>query len=277
MATEMERFKAGFLARSSHELRSPINSVISLHQLILADLCEDPAEEREFIAQAQSAAEKMLSLLDRLISISKTIYGTESLQIQPLQLELVLGEVLHFTQLQARNRSLHLEIEPPDPEIYVLADPRWLRQILIYLIDTPITLMQEGYIRLKTQADWQEQRVNIWIEDQRPAAFWRDPIDWLPEGTQPLPKLLQLSEARAAHLDESNMPPSPGLNLLIVQTLLELMGGELLLLATPEEDSSALDAASNQPAHLSPSSAPNFTQIQCSLPLAPAGEATPGS
>ncbi|MEW5858349.1 MAG: sensor histidine kinase, partial [Cyanobacteriota bacterium] len=32
MATEMSQFKAGFLARTSHELRSPLNSLIGLHQ-----------------------------------------------------------------------------------------------------------------------------------------------------------------------------------------------------------------------------------------------------
>ncbi|MGB3135989.1 MAG: hypothetical protein WBB18_04195, partial [Nodosilinea sp.] len=34
--------QAAFLGTASHELRAPINQIISLHQLILEDLCEDP-------------------------------------------------------------------------------------------------------------------------------------------------------------------------------------------------------------------------------------------
>ena len=53
----LERFKSGFLARTSHELRSPINTIVSLHQLILEDLCEGPEEEKEFIEQSKNAAQ----------------------------------------------------------------------------------------------------------------------------------------------------------------------------------------------------------------------------
>jgi His Kinase A (phospho-acceptor) domain len=263
MATEMEKFKSGFLSRSSHELRSPINSVISLHQLILADLCENPAEEREFIAQAQIAAEKMLSLLDRLIGLSKLAYGTEHLQIQPLLLEEVLSEVQHLTQLQAQNRSLRLEIALPDPGLYVLADPRWLRQVLISLIDTPISLMQEGYIRLKTQVAPDQQQIYIWIDDQRPAEFWRDPIDWLKtlktSAAQPTSTSAAAKKGLEGGLEEGEIPerlPSPGLNLLIVKNLLEMMGGRLEVLATPLSPPEPEDAVLS-----------NFTRIQCSLPL----------
>ena len=43
---QISHFKGGFLARISHELRSPLSQLTSLHQLILNDLCEDPQEER---------------------------------------------------------------------------------------------------------------------------------------------------------------------------------------------------------------------------------------
>ena len=51
MAAQMSQFKAGFLARTSHELRSPLSSMIGLHQLILSDLCESPEEQKEFIKE----------------------------------------------------------------------------------------------------------------------------------------------------------------------------------------------------------------------------------
>jgi signal transduction histidine kinase len=217
MTTEMAQFKAGFLGRSAHELRSPINSVISLHQLILADLCESPEEEREFIAQAQTAAEKMLKVLDRLILISKVSYGVEPAQFQPVPLMEAIAEVDQLTRLQAQNRNLRLTIELPDPEIYVMSDPRWLRQALLNLLDTPISLMQEGIIRLTTQISAETQEALILIEDQRPAQFWSEPI----EEAMPL-----VSEI-----------PSGELNLLIVQAILEIMGGRLTILATPNETS----------------------------------------
>jgi signal transduction histidine kinase len=236
MAMEMAQFKAGFLARTSHELRSPINSVISLHQLILADLADNPAEERDFIAQSYGAAEKMLSVLDQLIHISKAAHGTEQLYLQPLPLQSILAEVKNLTHLQAQNRNLRLAIAMPDPEIYVLADPKWFQQVLMSLVDLPISLMQAGTIRVTTEAVLPAQEIRICVEDDRPMSFWSEPIN-----------LLQLLQANQNNPVESALLPSPGLSLLMNQTLMELMGGRLEVLAVPSAESA-------------------MTRIQCSIP-----------
>jgi signal transduction histidine kinase len=219
MAMEMAQFQAGFLARTSHELRSPINSVISLHQLILADLADNPEEERDFIRQSAGAAEKMLGVLDQLISISKTTCGTEQLHLQSLRLIDLFAEIKTLTHLQAKNRNLRLEMAMPDSELYVLADPKWLQQVLLSLVDTSIRLMPEGTIRVTTQTE--AQQVQICIEDERPAEFWSEPLD-----------LLQLLKGRSAVTSEGLLP-SPGLSLMMNQTLMEVMGGRLEVLAVP--------------------------------------------
>ncbi|MBF2075353.1 MAG: HAMP domain-containing histidine kinase [Synechococcales cyanobacterium C42_A2020_086] len=245
MAKQSEQFKAGFLARTSHELRSPINSVISLHQLILADLCDSPDEERDFIRQSYDAAQKMLGLLDQLIAVSKATYGTEQLQIQPVALEDVLMEVQSLTYLQAQNRGQRLELEYPDPDLYVLADPRWLRQAVVNLVDTPIGLMQEGSVRLTVQTNEAAQQVHIQIDDQRPASFWSEPLDLL--------SLLRSQEGDLATIRAATETPlpSPALSLLVSQTLIELMGGQLEVLAVPQFEA-------------------DLTCIRCTLPLATA-------
>lgn len=251
MAREMAQFQAGFLARTSHELRSPINSVISLHQLILADLAEDPAEEREFVAQANQSAQKMLTLLDQLISVSKAIHGSTELQLQAVSLWEALAEIEQFTQLQARNRNLRLHIELPEPDILVYADRNWLRQVLLNLVDGPIALMQEGHIRLTSQEDPEIQHVHIDIEDERPAHFWHDPIDLLSAIKANKPSTEGF--ARDALLEERSQEPSPGLSLLVTQTLLQLMDGHLEILSIPTAKEPDADA---------------ITRIRCSLPLA---------
>ncbi|NJN88366.1 MAG: ROK family protein [Leptolyngbyaceae cyanobacterium SL_7_1] len=222
LAVEMVQFKAGFLARTAHELRSPLNSVISVQQLILADLCESPQEEREFTIQANLAAKRMLGLLDEVIAVSKTEYGSALPDLQPLSLAEVLEEVHVLTHMQAQNRSLKLIIDFPDPAITVLADRRWLKQVLVNLIETPIGLMQEGSIWVTTQVLASKQAI-IQIQDQRPIESWSEPSD-----------LLQLSSTTAP------IPPAPtrslrpmGLTLLVCQTLLEQMQGRLELIQTP--------------------------------------------
>jgi signal transduction histidine kinase len=261
MAAEMSQFKASFLARAAHELRSPLNGVISLHQLILSDLCDDPAEEREFVAQAHTAALKMLTRLDEVINVSKLEHGTSQLQIQPLQLIEVLEEVRRLTYLQAQNRSLRLEMEMPDAEVYVLADPHWFRQVLVNLITTSIAQMQEGYIRLSTQVLPSAEQVQIFLEDQRLATAGTSELSVTAAKTS-----AQVEPIADAFSQAGERSPAPGLNLIVSQTLMQMMQGRLEVLAVPDPDPATDTSKTSATATLAPQS--SLTKICCSIPLA---------
>lgn len=238
LAHEMSQFKAGFLARTSHELRSPLNSLIGLHQLILSDLCDDPAEEREFVVQAHDAALKLVKLMDEILDVSRIQHGTNYLEIQPLQLARVLEEVYNFTHLLAANRNFTFQLTPPDPEIYVLADPRWLRQVLVSLLDTCIAQMEEGSICVSAQAIPAAELVHIWLDVQLPTSAWNEPMDLIQPSHVPHEAVYK------------NTAPSSGMRLLMNQTVLELMKGRLEFLPIPTDENES-----------------NFTRIQIAIPL----------
>jgi signal transduction histidine kinase len=221
MAREMSQFKAGFLARTTHELRSPLNGLIGLHQLILSDLCENPAEEREFIAQAHERTLKLLKLMDEILSVARTEHGTNKLDIQPRLLAQVLEEVYDLTYMLAANRNFSLQIFAADPEIYVLADHRWLRQVLINLVDTAIAQMEEGSIYISSSIIPTSNLAYIWLDVPTHAISWSESID------------LIKSEDKLSRTDAENASLSPGMKLLLNQTLVEVMGGKLEILPSP--------------------------------------------
>lgn len=240
MASEMSQFKAGFLARTSHELRSPLSTMIGTLQLILSDLCDDPAEEREFVEQAHVAALKLVKLIDEIISVAKTEHGTERMDIEPIQLAKVFEEVDDLTYLQAANRGIRLEIVPPDPEIYVLADLPRFRQVLVNLVDTAVAQMEEGSISVSAHASPESGYVHIWVDDQRSVSAWSESWDLLKHD-------LECDVTKSS--DNSHV--SSGMRLLMNQTLLSLMSGKLEVLAVPSESEEC-----------------NFNRTQCSIPLA---------
>lgn len=239
MAREMSQFKAGFLARTTHELRSPLNGLIGLHQLILSDLCEDPAEEREFIAQAHERTLKLLKVMDEILNVARTEHGTNKLDIQPRPLAQILEEVYDLTYMLAKNRNFPLQLLPTDPEIYVLADYLWLRQILISLIDTAIIQMEEGSICISTSIMSKSNFVNIWLDVPTHAIPSSEPIDLMKFEDQP------------TQINQENAAPSPGMRLLINQTLVEVMGGKLEIL----------------PSTIAKEPLQQITRLQISIPL----------
>jgi hypothetical protein len=244
MAKEMSHFKAGFLARTSHELRSPLSSLMGMHQLILSDLCDSPEEEREFLAQAHISAQKMVKLLDEVIAIAKTEQGTSKLEIRPLSLTQIFEEIEVLTHMQAANRNLQLKVISPAQDIQVLADPRRFRQVLLGLVDSTIAQMDEGTIQVSAVCSTDTQQVSIWIDVRCPNPIWHEPVDLLSQ------------EPKAETKPDKNVKLAPGLNLFMVKILVEVMDGRIELLAIPDNETAG-DMVGK-----------TITRIQCSMPLA---------
>jgi K+-sensing histidine kinase KdpD len=240
MATQINQFKTGFLARSAHELRRPLSNLIALHQIILSDLCENPQEERDFVEQAYQSAQKLLKILDDLIAVSKIEYGNVSLDIRPIGLSQVVGEVRQLIYLQAENRSLHLDISLPQPDVYVMADFQRLVQVLLTIIDTTISHARDGRIRIVAHSSPEGQGC---IEVDCPVNIWQESLDLL--------KTLPESNLEAKSSLKILPEMSPAMKIQIAQTLLEAMGGSLQIAeASPEAEND------------------NFKRLQCLIPLA---------
>ncbi len=248
MAVEVGQFKSGFLARTSHELRSPLSRLLSLHQLILSDLCEDPEEMREFVGQAYESAKKLLELLDDVINVSKLEHGRMELSIETVSLNQILLEIYSLISLPAANRNLQLQLDFPEPEIDVKADWARLKQVLLSLMDTPISLMSTGTLGVVVSADADTGYAYIDISDQRPASFWQEALDGT--GAIAPPADIPTPTTPTAHPADF----SPTFRLWMNQTILELMHGRLDLLEVPP----ATDPDDN--------SSP--TRLRCAIPLA---------
>lgn len=244
MAKQRSQFKAGFLLRTVHELRSPLSSLIGMHQLILSDLCDSPEEERSFVVQANASAQKIVKLLDEVIAVAKAEYGTLRLDIQPVQLIKAFAELEERTSLTEKNPGLSLEIVPPLPELYVLADPRRLRHVLVGILRSAIAQMKEGSIKVSAGRVSGKEAVQIWMDVKSPNPLWSEPIDSLH------------STSEKDGQESPTALVSDGLNLLIVNTLVEVMQGSLEVVVMEETESNG----SQKPTQL--------TCLECSLPLA---------
>ncbi|NER80797.1 MAG: HAMP domain-containing histidine kinase [Leptolyngbya sp. SIO1D8] len=229
-ALELAQFRGGFLARTAHELRSPINKVISLQQMILEGLCDNPEEEREFIAESQAASLKLLEYLDFLIRVSKIEAGRLTPEMQQVALAPIFNQVKEMTHLQAADRSLRLIVEPPDDTLHVWTDPSWLRNALATLVEIAIDSCDRGTIRLVLAPEAPPDSCYIWIEDDRPATQWQE------SATLPMLQDFDLEDTL-----------STSLRMGMVETTLKAIDSQLSILSTSS-------TAEN-----------SITRLQCSL------------
>lgn len=240
-------FLAGFLARTAHELRSPLSSAIGLHQMILNDLCDDPEEERDCVHEANRSTLRLVELLDRLIEASKLAQGAIAPEIQPVIVADLLDEVRRLVQLQAANRNFRFTVDLPDRDLWAIGDPKRLVQALIGAIDATIrqlaTLADGGDLALTASAT--DATVEIWFDSSCPPEAWQEAIDLMAAapGADPTAILNPLksfspgdrpkAELRTA---DDRAPLSPTLSLWVAQMLLESMAGSLALATFPETE-----------------------------------------
>lgn len=257
---EIAQYKSGFLARSSHELRSPLSGLIGMHQLVLEQLCDSPEEERDCIVQANESALKMVKVLDDVIDAAKLEHGTIQASIQPVQLAPLLQKIYRLTHLQAQNRNIRLHIPTPKPELYVLADPLRLQQALVRLIDTTTSELHEGTIQLSIQPSAIDQTICLAIDQPVDLETWSDPIAWMQQNPTWKEVIYGtgLPEKRVI-VELAHVPfPSPGFSLLLAQILFQSMQGNIQVVPLPDQTVSEKVETSQ--------TVPPLTRIECMLP-----------
>jgi len=226
-ALELADFKGGFLARTAHELRSPLNKIISLQQMILEGLCDDIEEERQFVADAYAASLKLLEYLDLMIRVSKIEMGPLEPQLQSVSLVATFDQVKESTHLQVADRNLRLIVAPPAPTVNVQADPAWLRNLLTTLIEMAVEGGDRGTLHLSTAPPTDGSCCGIWLTDDRATTPWQEP--------------LELPPASEFTLDDTL---STSLRMSLVAAMTQGMGGHLSWCALPEgEDGTRLQIA----------------------------------
>lgn len=225
LTQEMCRFKGGFLARVSHELRSPLSGLIGTHQLILNDLCEDPEEERDFLSRAHEYSLKMVEMLDIVLKVARAEQGRSPLKVEPVRLYDVFQEVRELSALQVANRNYHYDVPMPKKTLWVKADYKPLVQVLLHQVITAIDGMSEGSLRLSSGQGSQNE-VYIWLDSPCPLDIWNEPVEQL-RSPPPEPKI-PVSATELPHL-------STGLSWLVDYTLLDIMGGQLDILQPPPD------------------------------------------
>ncbi len=137
--------KSEFVANMSHEVRTPMNGIIGMTELVLATPL-DP-EQRQFLGMVKSSADSLLTILNDILDFSKIEAGKLDLNPSPFGLRGMLGETLQMLAVRAHQRSLELAWRvAPDVPDGLVGDAERLRQVLINLVGNAVKFTEAGEI-----------------------------------------------------------------------------------------------------------------------------------
>ena len=132
------RAKNDFLDKMSHDIRTPLNAIIGMHELALGSP-DDPGLVTDCLKKAKMSSEYLVSVINDVLDMSKIESGKMTVSNRQFNMEELLDHVMQMEENPAREKrlSLFLDLESPIDTDFI-GDPLRIRQCLINLVSNSI-------------------------------------------------------------------------------------------------------------------------------------------
>ena len=225
-AEKANHAKSNFLAIMSHELRSPMNGVITVAQLLKDTRLE--SHQKDLLELITNSGEHLLTVINDILDLSKMDSGKFNITPAEFQLQHLVRNSLEILKKQAEQKHLEFDIQYDDsiPE-WILGDSTRIRQIIINLISNAIKYTEKGFIRLTIANNGIKEKnlsLRIISEDSGIGIAPKDQANLFKPFTQ-------------VENFETRKKEGSGLGLSISKQLIELMNGTIILDSQPGKGS----------------------------------------
>lgn len=147
-----DRAKSEFLATMSHEVRTPMNGIIGMTDILLDTQLD--VEQREFAGRVRSAAESLLTILNDILDFSKMEAGRMVLEERPFEIRTCFEDAIDLVAANAEEKGLMLACVIPGgvPKMGV-GDSGRIRQIILNLLANAVKFTEAGEIVLSVSSE----------------------------------------------------------------------------------------------------------------------------
>lgn len=216
-AENANRAKSQFLAKISHEIRTPINAVIGMNELILRESREDNV--RKYAGDVKESSVLLLNIINEILDSSKIESGKMDIVVERYETGSLLNDLYNMINVRAKEKNLQLifDIEPTVCKAYY-GDERRIKQVLLNLLTNAVKYTNKGTITLKvsTQINKDKAILTYSVKDTG-IGIKEENIAKIYDAFQ------RFDVSRNKNVEGT------GLGMNIAQQLLKLMGSELYI------------------------------------------------
>jgi len=214
------RAKSEFVARMSHEMRTPLNAVLGFSQLMQSDEHEPlaPVQQRR-VERIRAAGWHLLQLIADVMDLASFESGSVRVEATRVALFDTLDEAIAICETQARSRGVVLHVHDREGRrLFVQADPIRLRQVLINLLSNAIKYNRIGG-SVDIHAGLSDGRITLELQDSG--------IGMTPEQLEHLYEPFNRLGRERGEIEGS------GIGLVLTRQLVERMNGLLRIDSEP--------------------------------------------
>ncbi len=236
---EVDRMKSEFVSLVSHELRTPLTSIKGYVDLLLDGEVGELAEDQvEFLGIVKASADRLVSLVNDLLDISRIESGKIELKRAPEDLTALIRQAASTLRPQIEGKRQDLVLDLPADLPPVLGDADRITQILVNLLSNAHKYTPAGgHIAVRAHAGMQQ--IQVQVSDTG-------------IGLSPEEQAQLFTRFFRAHNRATQEAGGTGLGLAITRSLVEMHGGQITVESAPGQGSTfsfTLPIAQDAPSH----------------------------
>jgi two-component system phosphate regulon sensor histidine kinase PhoR len=221
---KLENVRRDFVANVSHELKTPVTSIKGFVETLLDGAMHNPADAERFLRIVASQADRLNSIIEDLLTLSRLEQGAEKAEIalEPSPIRHVLTTAAEVCQLKAAAKQIQVEIAC-DEGLCTRINAALLEQAVVNLVDNAIKYSPKGQ-QVQVAAFPDNGEIVIRVADQGCGI----PKEHLPRIFE---RFYRVDRARSRELGGT------GLGLAIVKHIAQVHGGHATVKSTVGEGS----------------------------------------
>lgn len=238
-AEQNAAIKEEFLARMSHEMRTPLNGIVGLNYL-LRDTSLDETQLK-YIDSIKKSSDHLLNIINDILDFSKLEAGKLEVDSIPFNIETILDQTKSALLYSAESKGVYFDIKVDDKmaECY-LGDPFRLYQVILNLCTNAIKFTENGGLLVEISVAKENKASQLLIID-----FTDTGIGIAENKIKDLFKSFSQTDIGTARKYGGT-----GLGLSIARQLAEAMGGTLELLKSKMDQGSTFRLSMNLPVYI---------------------------
>ncbi|HJQ67718.1 MAG TPA: ATP-binding protein [Blastocatellia bacterium] len=218
---QVDEMKSRFISTIAHEVRTPLNAIIGLIQVLGRDKREPlTPRQRETVERLEKSATMLVSLVNDLLDLSRLQAGRMQIKLQPFSAAELVDSICNGMNQTATSKGVKLdyEISPDLPEIN--SDPTKVAQVITNLTSNAIKFTPSGG--------------KVTIKAGRDAGqMWHVEVTDTGIGMEDEQVPLIFEEFRQVNIASPHHGGGTGLGLPITKRVVELLGGRIKVISAP--------------------------------------------